>query len=76
MTMTKHGQFCERIILKRLPNVFILCDVLSTQWFGNLVTMKWWDHLWLNEGFASFVEYVGTAEVEPDWGMVRTITSS
>ena len=33
--------------------------------------MKWWDYLWLNEGFASYVEYVGTVKVEPDWGMVR-----
>ena len=40
------------------------------QWFGNLVTMKWWDDLWLNEGFASFVEYLGVNHVHPDWDMV------
>lgn len=41
------------------------------QWFGNIVTMDWWDDLWLNEGFASYVEYIGANEVEPTWEMVR-----
>lgn len=35
--------------------------------------MAWWDGLWLNEGFASYMEYQGTNSVEPDWNMVRLL---
>ena len=38
---------------------------LSHQWFGNLVTMRWFDDLWLKEGFATFVAYRAMADLEP-----------
>nr|XP_004564223.1 glutamyl aminopeptidase [Maylandia zebra] len=47
----------------------VIAHELVHQWFGNIVTMDWWDDLWLNEGFASFFEYIGVELAEPTWGM-------
>ena len=40
---------------------------VAHQWFGNLVTMQWWDDLWLNEGFASWMEGRTTSKLHPEW---------
>uniref|UniRef100_A0A8C5QIY1 Aminopeptidase n=1 Tax=Leptobrachium leishanense TaxID=445787 RepID=A0A8C5QIY1_9ANUR len=40
---------------------------LAHQWFGNLVTMEWWTHLWLNEGFASWIEYLCVDHCFPEY---------
>ncbi|KAM7002296.1 aminopeptidase N-like [Tautogolabrus adspersus] len=47
----------------------IIAHELAHMWFGNLVTLRWWNDLWLNEGFASYVEYLGADEAEPDWNL-------
>uniref|UniRef100_A0A3Q1G849 Alanyl (membrane) aminopeptidase b, tandem duplicate 1 n=1 Tax=Acanthochromis polyacanthus TaxID=80966 RepID=A0A3Q1G849_9TELE len=47
----------------------IIGHELAHMWFGNLVTLRWWNDLWLNEGFASYVEYLGAHEAEPTWNV-------
>ncbi|XP_039751351.1 glutamyl aminopeptidase isoform X2 [Pararge aegeria] len=43
---------------------------LAHMWFGNLVTMKWWDEVWLNEGFASYMQVKSLNAIEPSWTML------
>ncbi|NWI40971.1 AMPN Aminopeptidase, partial [Picathartes gymnocephalus] len=49
--------------------VTVIAHELAHQWFGNLVTLRWWNDLWLNEGFASYVEYLGADSAEPSWNI-------
>lgn len=63
------------IISKQFISLVITHE-LSHQWFGNLVTMKWWDDLWLNESFASIMEFLALDSLHPDWHMWEEYVSS
>ena len=45
----------------------VVAHELAHMWFGDLVTMKWWNGIWLNEAFATFMEIASVAEYRPDW---------
>ncbi len=46
---------------------YVVAHELAHQWFGNLVTMEWWDDLWLNEGFATFIGTQACDQLFPEW---------
>lgn len=48
-------------------NAMVIGHELAHQWFGNLVTMKWWDDLWLNESFANWMGYKVVDHFYPEW---------
>lgn len=76
--------FRERLLLWRegessLRNREIITTIISHElahiWFGNLVSPKWWDHLWFNEGFASFFELRIPSLSNPQWRLAeRSVT--
>ncbi|OPB39679.1 Aminopeptidase N [Trichoderma guizhouense] len=61
--------FDEKTSDARFKNAvaYVVAHELAHQWFGNLVTMDWWDELWLNEGFATWVGWHAVDHLHPDW---------
>lgn len=54
----------------------VIAHELSHQWFGNLVTMEWWNNLWLNESFATLMEYVAIDALHPEWNIWLDFSTS
>ncbi|EEY64340.1 puromycin-sensitive aminopeptidase, putative [Phytophthora infestans T30-4] len=65
---------------QKMATARTVCHEIAHQWFGNLVTMEWWTGLWLNEGFARFMEFEAVHSIFPEWNVwevfVQDITMS
>src|SRR5262249_32065439 len=55
---------------RRIFNV--IAHEMAHQWFGDLVTMDWWDDLWLNEGYATWMASKASDHFHPEWSIVLT----
>src|SRR5450631_485526 len=51
----------------------VIAHEMAHQWFGDLVTMQWWDNLWLNEGFATWMSNKPLAAMRPEWNIDRDV---
>ncbi len=54
----------------------VIAHEMAHQWFGDLVTMQWWDNIWLNEGFATWMENKPVAAMHPEWNIDQMVASN
>ena len=53
----------------------VIAHEMAHQWFGDLVTMQWWDNIWLNEGFATWMETKAVAALHPEWNIGQMVAA-
>ena len=54
----------------------VVAHEMAHQWFGDLVTMQWWDNIWLNEGFATWMENKPVAAMHPEWNIPEVVADN
>ena len=67
---------CHSSTMNKQWVALVIGHEIAHQWFGNLVTMEWWTHLWLNEGFASYIEYLAVDHLFPRMGHLDAVPRS
>lgn len=71
LTNYKNGGDSNFTALEKVA--YVVCHEIAHQWFGNLVTMQWWDELWLNEGFATWVGWYAVSLLFPHWDVYSIV---
>jgi aminopeptidase N len=51
----------------------VVAHEMAHQWFGDMVTMQWWDNIWLNEGFATWMEMKPITQWHPEWNFPQDV---
>ena len=59
----------------KMEVALVIAHEMAHQWFGDLVTMQWWDNIWLNEGFATWMENKPIEAMHPEWDIDQVVVS-